>query len=247
MEHPSSFPKIISHQGYGKQFSEFMLHSLKTAAAAKVDMIEIDVHETRDGRFIVHHDDAICRDSPVWGLMTYSRLQQFENHHERAPLLSDCLEVIGSTPVDIEIKSYLDFDRLAQALDTALLAPGSVISSVDLEVLQALHQRGIELPLLLIVAISHRRSARQNIVNARLCLSPHRLPEFLTGVAIHHYLARKRLVRALRRDNKKIFVWTVDEWHEMRKFIALGVDGIITNYPKRLLLAFTMNPSGRSD
>lgn len=234
MERSKYSPKIIAHQGYGSQHSEQMFSALRAATAAPVAMIEIDVHETRDGHFVVHHDDALQRGSPVWRQMTYSQLQQFEDHHERAPLLSDCLKVIGSTPVDIEIKSYLDADRLVRELHTSILSPGSIISSADYDVLRQLHSRGIEIPLVLILAISHRRSIRQNIMNTLLCLAPRRLPRILEGVAVHHRLARKRLVYKLRCLGIKVFVWTVDEKRAMKKFIALGVDGIITNFPDRL-------------
>lgn len=234
MERPKHSPKIIAHRGYGSQHSKHILSAIRTATAARVEMIEIDVHETRDGHFIVHHDDAIQRDSPVWRQMTYSQLQQFKNHHEQAPLLSECLQAIGSTPVDIEIKSYVDANRLARKLSTSVLAPGSMVSSADYQVLEQLHIRGIEVPLVLILAISHRRSIRQNLKNTLLCLAPRRLPPFLGGVAIHYHLARKRLVYKLQRKGIKVLVWTVDERKAMKKFISLGVDGIITNYPDRL-------------
>ena len=234
MERPKHHPIIIAHQGYGSQHSNRMLQALSAATAAQVEMIEIDVHETRDGRFIVHHDDAIQCGSPEWRHMTYSQLQQFENHHERAPLLSDCLKVIGSTPVDIEIKSYIDANRFVRELRKLFPSPGSVISSADYHVLRHLHIRGIEMPLVLILAISHRRSIRQNAMNALLCLAPRRLPQFLEGAAIHHCLAHKRLIYNLQRKGKKVFVWTVDKKEEMKKFISLGVDGIITNYPDKL-------------
>lgn len=238
MERPKNSPKIIAHRGYGSQHSKHMLLAIKTATAARVDMIEMDVHETRDGHFIVHHDDAIQRDSLAWRQMTYSQLQQFENHHERAPLLSDCLQAIGSTPVDIEIKSYVDANRLVRELSPSVLAPGSVVSSADYQVLRQLHIRGIEVPLVLILAISHRRSIKQNLMNTLLCLAPHRLPSFLDGVAIHHQLACKRLVYKLQRNGIKVFVWTVDQKKVMKKFISFGVDGIITNYPGRLYKLF---------
>jgi len=33
----------------------------------------------------------------------------------------------------------------------------------------------------------------------------------------------------------KIFVWTINEEDEMRELIKLGVDGIITDYPDKLI------------
>ena len=234
MERQKYFPKIIAHQGYGSQHSKNMPLALRTAAAAQVEMIEIDVHETRDGRFIVHHDDSIHRDSAPWRYLTYAQVQQFTNHDKRAPLLSDCLKAVGSTPVDIEIKSYVNTSRLVRELRTSSLSPGSIISSGDFHVLRQLHISGIEIPLILILAISNRRSIRQNVMNAMLCIAPQRLPAFLKGVSAYHYLAHKRFIYNLQRNGKKVFVWTVDEKKEMKKFISLGVNGIITNYPDRL-------------
>ena len=234
MERQKYFPKIIAHQGYGSQHSKNMPLALRTAAAAQVEMIEIDVHETRDGRFIVHHDDSIHRDSPPWCHLTYAQVQQFTNHDKRAPLLSDCLKAVGSTPVDIEIKSYVNTSRLVRELRTSSLSPDSIISSGDFHVLRQLHISGIEIPLILILAISNRRSIRQNVMNAMLCIAPQRLPTFLKGVSAYHYLAHKRFIYNLQRNGKKVFVWTVDEKKEMKKFISLGVNGIITNYPDRL-------------
>jgi len=234
MERQKYFPKIIAHQGYGSQHSKNMPLALRTAAAAQVEMIEIDVHETRDGRFIVHHDDSIHRDSAPWRYLTYAQVQRFANHDERAPLLSDCLKAVGSTPVDIEIKSYVNTSRLVRELRTSSLSPDSIISSGDFHVLRQLHISGIEIPLILILAISNRRSIRQNVMNAMLCIAPQRLPTFLKGVSAYHYLAHKRFIYNLQRNGKKVFVWTVDEKKEMKKFISLGVNGIITNYPDRL-------------
>lgn len=241
MERPKNSPTIIAHQGYGRQHSENMLLALRTATAERVEMIEIDVHETRDGRFIVHHDDAIHRNSPEWRHLTYSEIERFNNHHERAPLLSECLKTIGSTPVDIEIKSYVNVDHIARELRTSSLAPRSVISSGDCHLLRQLHTRGVKVPLVLILAISNRRSVRQNVMNVLLCLAPHRMPQFLGGIAIYHYLACKRLIYNLQQKGISVFVWTVDEKKKMRKFIDWGVDGIITNYPHRLYELLTTN------
>jgi glycerophosphoryl diester phosphodiesterase len=42
------------------------------------------------------------------------------------------------------------------------------------------------------------------------------------------------LLAAAREAGLEIVVWTVNETPQMRRLIAAGVDGIITNYPDRL-------------
>ena len=132
------------------------------------------------------------------------------------------------------IKSYVNASNLAGELKKSSLSEGSVISCGDYEVLRQLHIRGVRIPLVLILAISNRRSIKQNFMNALLCVLPRLLPEFLQGVAVYHRLARKTLIYNLQRKGIKVFVWTVDEPKDMKKFILLGVNGIITNYPDRL-------------
>jgi glycerophosphoryl diester phosphodiesterase len=234
MKHQKHFPKIVSHRGYGSQHSENMISALKTAVDAKVEMIEIDVHETRDGHFIVHHGNSLNCDTPSWSSLTFSQLQHFTALDESAPLLSDCLKEIGSIPVDIEIKSCVNAGNLVKEIEISFLSQGSFMSSSDYDLLKQLYVKGIKIPLTLIVAISSRRSIRQNIFNARLCIAPHLLPGFLDGVAVYHRLAHKIFINNLQRKGFKVFVWTVDEPKEMERFIALGVNGIITNYPDRL-------------
>ena len=234
MNHIKNFPKIIAHRGYGNQYTENMILALKSAAAAKIEMIEMDVHETRDGYFIVHHDNALNHDTPSWSNLTYTQIQNLTAHNDSAPLLSDCLKTIGSRPVNIEIKSCANTSNLVRELKALSLLSGSVISSFDFYLLKRLHAEGVVLPLILILAISNRRSLEQNIRNAGLCIAPQLLPKLLDGVAVHYYLAHKPLIKCLQSKGSTVFVWTVDELRQMKKFISRGVDGIITNYPDRL-------------
>jgi glycerophosphoryl diester phosphodiesterase len=46
--------------------------------------------------------------------------------------------------------------------------------------------------------------------------------------------ATKHLVNAAHRHNIAVHYWTIDDPDEMRKLIAIGADGIETNYPHRL-------------
>lgn len=194
----------------------------------------MDVHETRDGNFIVHHDNSLNHDTPSWGNLTYAQVHNLTEHDDRAPLLSDCLKEIGSTPVNIEIKSYANTNSLVRELKASSPSPGSVISSYDFHLLKRLHAKGVKLPLILNVAISNRLAWGKNFRNAYLCLAPQLLPKLLDGLSVHYNLARKSLIKCLQSKGSTVFVWTVDEFARMKKFISLGVDGIITNYPDRL-------------
>ena len=49
------------------------------------------------------------------------------------------------------------------------------------------------------------------------------------------HVVTERFVRNAQRQNVAVHVWTVNETADMERLLALGVDGIITDYPDRLL------------
>lgn len=234
MDDRRRFPKIIAHRGLCSQHLENTIPAFKAAVDAKVEMIELDVHETRDGQLIVFHDNALNRHTPSWGNLTHAQVQNITPHGDCPPILSDCLKIMNSTPVDIEIKSYVNIANLAKELEAASPPPGSVISSADLHLLKHLSATGVKLPLLLIVSISMQRTMGQNFRNAFFCIAPRLLPKFLDGVAVNHSLAHRPFIKGMQRNGFTVFVWTVDEHPSMEKFISWEVDGIVTNYPERI-------------
>jgi glycerophosphoryl diester phosphodiesterase len=54
-------------------------------------------------------------------------------------------------------------------------------------------------------------------------------------VALHYALVTRRAVAALRRSGFAVSVWTANSRLLMRRLAATGVDGIMTNFPDRLI------------
>jgi glycerophosphoryl diester phosphodiesterase len=48
-------------------------------------------------------------------------------------------------------------------------------------------------------------------------------------------LATREIVAAAHRSGLEVHVWTINEQAEMEEMLSLGVDGIITDHPGRLL------------
>ena len=234
MQPAKPFPLVISHRGCGVGQLENTVAAFKAVLEIPVDMIEMDVHETQDGRFIVHHDPCLGPDTPPWHHLTYAQIQDLTARNHQAPLLTDCLAAIGSVPVDLEIKTALDPAGLLKALTVTAPAAGSVISSFNHHLLKALHFLGARLPLVLVTALSGRQPLGQYLRTAWLSLWPQRLPAWLHGLAIEDALARPAMIQKLKHRGAKVYVWTVDQPALMSRLIAMGVDGIITNNPRQL-------------
>jgi glycerophosphoryl diester phosphodiesterase len=54
---------------------------------------------------------------------------------------------------------------------------------------------------------------------------------------VYWRLVTPRLVRAVQRAGGEVYVWTVDDGARIRRFQAMGVDGVITNDPRLFDLA----------
>ncbi len=74
-------PLIIAHRGACGVAPENTLPSIDSALAARADMIEIDVHLSKDGRLIVMHDETVDRTTDGEGTiaeMTYPEIEKLD-------------------------------------------------------------------------------------------------------------------------------------------------------------------------
>jgi len=52
-------PEIIAHRGASRERPENTLAAFNRAAELGADAVELDVHLTKDGRLVVHHDPTV--------------------------------------------------------------------------------------------------------------------------------------------------------------------------------------------
>ena len=100
----------------------------------------------------------------------------------------------------------------------------SWLQSFDVRTLQA--ARGLDPTVKLVLLVDNRRGLASNLDALG----------FVPDVYSPHYrLVSSRLVAAVHERGMALIPWTVNSERRMRRLIALGVDGIITDYPDRLL------------
>jgi glycerophosphoryl diester phosphodiesterase len=209
-------PLLLGHRGAraDKTFPENTLPSFDLALAQGCDGFEFDVRLTADGQAVV------CHDATTRGLeIAESSAQQLA-----LPLLRDVLTRYQSTAfLDIELKVPGLETIVADLLRQLAPARGFVVSSFLPEVLQTIHARDATLPLGLICE-----------TRAEFIRWAH-LP--VDYVIPHHKLLSQNLVAEMKAAGKKMLVWTVNASVDMKRFSKWGVDGVISDYPKRLVRA----------
>jgi len=94
----------IAHRGARREFPENTLSSFRRAFEVGADAVELDVHATRDGVVVVHHDPTVGPDGPAIADLTWAELQ--DRFDSRIPALRDALEAIpASATAYVEIKA----------------------------------------------------------------------------------------------------------------------------------------------
>jgi glycerophosphoryl diester phosphodiesterase len=217
-------PLVIAHRGASGHAFENSLAAFALARSSGADGVELDIHSTADGAFLVHHDP----DVPGVGRIGALPLDAFAGarlpNGEPIPTLGQVLEELGDFDVWIELKT------LAPAWDARLL---QLMRSGPSPTRYAVH------------AFDHRIIARigggapllrRGVLSASYPLD---LVGPLTATGAEalwqqNQLIDRGMVETLHRAGKKVIAWTANDPEEIGRLVALGVDGICGNYPERI-------------
>lgn len=234
LDHPR--PLAIAHRGGSLEGEENTMPAFAHAVGLGFSHLETDVHLTRDGVVVVHHDPTLLRmtgDPRAIADLTWSELETIRTPNGATiPSLSELLETYPQHYFNIEAKS------------DAVVAP-----------LAALIQQASALPRIGTGSFDPTRTGRlRALLGRELCWSPsHRgvlglwlrgwqLPLMTGGFLVVQVpiafrgipVVTPRFVRAAHHRGIQVQVWTVDDAAEMNRLLDMGVDGIMTDRPTLL-------------
>ncbi len=228
--------RAFAHRGGSAEAEENTLPAFKRAVAMGFTHAELDVHLTKDGAVVIHHDPTLARmfgDPRAVAELTLAQVQTLRSAGgAQVPLLADLLEELPGLFVTIELKSDSVADPLAQLLTRMGVVDRVCIGSFN---------------------PARTRAARQALGGdvlwspahaqvARLWATGFGLPFSLDDFAVVQVpvawrgipLVTPRFVNAAHARGIAVQVWTVDDEAEMTALLDMGVDGLMTDHPTRL-------------
>jgi len=226
-------PRVIAHRGASGTLPENTLPAYALAVEQRADMIEIDLHRTRDGAVVIAHDEGLERLGGRGEIAdaTLSEVRDLDaGNGERVPTLDEVLDRFGTQiPFNLELKrgTRADYPGLPaaalEAVETRDLLGQTLFSSFYDSVLSGVRgaSRAARIGLLLSPRDPSRAFERARAVGAE-ALNP------WIG------LARRELIQEAHAEGLAVYVFTVDAEEDMRRLLDLGVDGLFTNHPDRL-------------
>jgi len=236
---PRNKPLNIAHRGASAAAPQNTLAAFCKAMELGADGVELDVHLSGDGVPVVMHDPTVDETTDGAGRIadkTLAELKEldaggkFSPHFagERIPTLEQVFDALqGRLLVNVEIK---DVSLSGVGLEAPVvevvrrfgMEKKVLFSSFNPLTLRRLRPLAPDIP----AGLLYSRNLAIYLRRAWLApFTPHQARH------PHSALADERLVRWCRAHQLCVNVWTVNEPAEMKRLIALGVDGIITDVP----------------
>lgn len=237
-------PLVIAHRGASAYRPENTIPAFELAIEQRADMIETDLHRTRDGAVVITHDEELAGIGGV-GEIADATLDEIRALDAggglRVPTLDEMLDAFGDRiAFNLELKKgtraeYEALESVAiEAVRSRGIAARTLFSSFYDPVLARLRALAPEARIGLLIS---RQYPVRIVERARA----------LGAEAIHPeaVLVDGALVDAAHDAGLAVYVFTVDDAAEMRRLLDLGVDGLFTNHPDRMR-AIVDAPRGQS-
>jgi glycerophosphoryl diester phosphodiesterase len=219
----------IGHRGAAGHAPGNTLASIAAALRIGVDLVELDVQRTQDGHLIVLHDWLLQRSTTGRGMVSEHSLAEVRRLRTAPgdapiPSLSEALNLVsGQAGLMLEIKTAgLAEDVYRSVGEAQFHGPVYYASFLHAEIRRI---RSLDAAAKTIALLE----------GAPVDLTAFALQAGATHAGIALDSLSPQFVLTLHAAGVEVLAWTADDPEEIAFARRCGVDGIISNYPERLL------------
>lgn len=246
---------VFAHRGGGGLYPENTLEAFRHSAEKKVDVLELDIHATSDGKIVVFHDSSVDRTTNGTGSIkeiTLAELKKldaayqfsidngqtfpFRGKNITIPTLEEIFDAFPQTKFNIEPKQaepsivipFCNLLREKKKTDKVLV--GSFNQTVIDEFRRECPEVGTSAsPSEVSEFLAYQKTGLSESYTPPM--QALQVPESIGSLQI----VTKDFVETAHKLNLQVHVWTINESVDMQRLIDLSVDAIMTDYPDRLL------------
>lgn len=257
---------VIAHRGGAGIFPENTLYAFQQSWKLGVDVLETDVRETADGKLVLLHDKTVNRTTEGEGEVSQLTLeavkklnagfrfskdngQTFPFREQKVPIptLDEVFEALPDARFNIEIKqeSPTVAKSLCNLIRERKMTEKVVIASFSQKNLDEFRAECKEVAT----------SASTPEITKFLALQKSGLgesfsPQMSALQTSEKFgalqIVTKDFIESAHKLNLQVHVWTINKPEDMQRLIELGVDGIMTDYPDKLLEVAGRNSDKRN-
>ncbi|MGW2378588.1 glycerophosphodiester phosphodiesterase [Streptomyces sp. NPDC001658] len=213
----------IGHRGVMGVEPENTLRSFVAAEQAGLDVIELDLHLSKDSALVVMHDADVDRTTDGNGPIAARTLDELRaldaGRGERVPVFEEVLDTVA-TPLQAEIKDVAAARALAEVMHARNLVGRVEVSSFHDEAIAEIARLvpGVRTALIASRYGTDIVDRAVEVGAATVCLNIRRVT--------------LEIVERARKADLKIIGWVVNTQDHLRLVRALGLDGATTDYPE---------------
>jgi glycerophosphoryl diester phosphodiesterase len=258
---------VVAHRGSSGSYAEHTLTAYERAVTEGADALECDIRMTRDGVLVCVHDRKVNRTSDGRGVVSALELSDLseldfaswkgkahdplleasweEADHEgtRVLTLERLFQLISesdrSVQLHVETKHPTRYGGLVEKALVELMQRYDLAEPVSRSVsqvtvmsfaptsLRRIHLMAPAVPTVLLMSRVPLRYRDGSL--------PPRVD--IAGPSLEVLRAHPRYVKRVQAQGGRVHVWTVDDVEDIDYVLGLGVDGVISNHPRRVLRA----------
>lgn len=225
--------RVTAHRGDSKNAPENTMSAILLAVENQADIIEIDVRQTSDGRYIIMHDENLKRTVGInkkVGEVDYDYIEQLdagkmfsdEFAGEKIPTFEEVLMYAKEQGVflNIELKpAKTDNNYTKGVIDLIFeyeMIDSCVVASADYDVIREVKEINPDITTAYIMNMAVGEFADL---------------EYVDVFSIKHTFITANMVKDIHKSGKEIYAWTVNDEDDIKKLLLLDVDSIITDNP----------------
>ncbi len=251
----SPMPRIVAHRGDSEYYPENTLPAFISADELGVDVIETDVHLTKDGEIVIWHDPTLERNTNGSGTIeshTLEELKTFDAGYNftkdngktypfrgkgiKLATLDEALKALPDTRFNIDLKSqeeeivqtYLEVIKANHAEDRVCTASFHLGNLIKLRA--AAPEMLTSVSTMEVIPLLARQ---------KLHILPKRFDrKIIFQVPVKQYgikVITPSFVKAMHERDAVVMVWTINNQEDMRYLYSIGVDTIMTDNPRLLI------------
>jgi glycerophosphoryl diester phosphodiesterase len=259
---------VLAHRGFSARYPENTMLAFDEAAKLPSDGLEMDIHATCDDHLVVSHDDSVARMTDGEGkIQSYTlaelkkldagyrfspdggRSYPFRGKGLTVPTLDEVLSTFTALWINVDIKQHeprvvrLFCDLIQRHSASERLCVGSFADDTLARFRKTCPD---------VVTRASRAEIRKLFVLNRLHLSQMfheggralQIPPTQTRLGVTFDVITPRMLAAARAHDMAVHLWTINEVGDMKRYLDIGVDGLITDYPDRALRLLGRMPQG---
>ncbi len=258
-------PLVIAHRGGAGLWPENTIYAFERAKELGVDVLEMDVRVTADGVLVVMHDGTLERTTDGSGLINKLTLAQLKKldaafhwspddgrsfplrgRGVHVPTLQEVFKTFSGIRFNIEPKQAEPslVKPLCRMIRESGMTKKVMVGSFSAQVLDEFREECAEVATSAspaevsdFLAMKNGRPENARRLNAQAL----QIPEYILGRSV----LTREFVEAAHALELQVHPWTINDEESMKRLIELGVDGIITDYPDRLMALLRGRSAGR--